>query len=158
MRFLCLSIFLLLTAVSADAAPSMVLVSIQLPDLGPKGYVSGFLIETWRIRIRAVCQIPVGWMITAGRNLDQSGQISGAASGFMTNLDDQQFPELQNLVLIDAPPTTAEKATMEPPTLQGTITVGTYAAPQAAERMLPLSAMNLVLRPAQACPAPVAEN
>jgi len=145
-------------AVSADAATSMDLVSIKVPDLGPKGYVSGFLIETWEIRIRAVCQIPAGWMITAGRNLDPSGQISGTASGFMTNLDDQQFRELQNIVLIDAPPTTAEKPAMEPPTFQGTITVGTYAAPQAAERMLPLTAANLVLRPAQACPAPVMEH
>jgi len=158
MKILCLSLSFMLLAVSAHAVPAMELLSLQVPRLGPSFYISGFNIQTWRIHVTQVCQIPIGWMITAGRNLDQSGQISGEASGFMTNLNDRQLGELRNLVLIDAPPPEAGKSVTQPPAFQGSISVGTYAAPQAGERTLPLTAANLVLRPAQACPAPAEEN
>jgi len=153
MKILCLSISFMLLAVSARAAPTMELLSLQMPNLGRNFYVSSFHIQTWRIRVREVCQIPIGWMITAGRNLDQSGQISGVASGFMTNLNDKQFGELRNLVLIDAPPPEAGKSATEPPSFQASITVGSYASPQTGDRSLPVSAANLMLRPARACPA-----
>lgn len=142
------------TAPSNHEARAMDLLSIQGFNLGPEGYVSGFQIQTWRIRVRAVCQFPLGWMITAGRNLDQTGQIAGTASGFMTNLDVKELGELQNLVLIDDPPPDAEKSPSEPPTFQGSATVGTYKMSKTGDETVALTAANIVLRPASACPPP----
>jgi hypothetical protein len=150
-----LASWILVAVLSLHEAHAMELLSIQGFQLGPEGYISGFEIHTWRVRIRAVCQFPAGWMITAGRNLDQTGQIAGTASGFMTNLDVKQVGQLRNLVLIDDPPPAADKSPTEPPTFQGSATVGTYPTSKSGDRAVALTTANIILRPALACPAPI---
>jgi hypothetical protein len=73
----------------------------------------------------------------------------------MTNLDLKEVGELRNLVLIDDPPPAADKSSTEPPTFQGSVTLGTYATSKFSDHTVPLATMNIILRRAFKCPAPI---
>jgi hypothetical protein len=140
----------------AAPAPAMQLVSIKTPGLKSDSFISGFKIETWDIYIRAICKIPVGWIITAGKDISLLGKIDGSASGFMTNLNFRQVVEsheLDDLFLIDDPEPHARPRT-EPPPFVGSITLGDYSKLPRRELKVRLSDSDIVLRPAAECPVP----
>jgi hypothetical protein len=145
-------VFCMLASMTAQA---MKLVSIQDLNIGKTEYVAAFEIETWAVQIRAICRLPVGWIITAGKELNPGGRISGRASGFMTSLNYQQVEEFKDLFLIDDSTANRRPAPSEPPMFEGSITVGSYDAPRAEERVVPLKVSNIVLRDAAQCAAPI---
>jgi hypothetical protein len=133
------------------------LLSIEGIKLDGDGYVSGFSIDTWDIRILAVCHLPLGWTITAGRNLSFDGHLVGQASGFMLNLNSSQLGELKDLFLIETPDFARAKSPTEPPMFQGSITIGNYKKPgdpEVEDRTVRLDQSNIVLKSASECPKP----
>jgi hypothetical protein len=151
--FLLLPILLALPPkASADA-----LVSLEGIELERDGYVSAFSIDTWDVRILAVCHLPLGWSITAGRNVGFDGHVAGEASGFALNLNAAQLGELRDLFLIETPDFAREKSPTEPPMFSGAITLGSYrnsGNPEANDQTVSLAESNIVLRPATECPKP----
>ena len=141
---------------ASTTVQAMKLVSIQGLNIGKTEYVAAFEIETWAIQIRAVCRLPIGWMVTAGRELNPGGRISGKASGFMTNLNYKQAEELKDLFLIDDPDFDHHPSPSEPPIFRGSITIGSYdSSSRAKERVIPLKVGSIVLRDAAQCAAPI---
>jgi hypothetical protein len=140
---------------------AMQLLSIKVQDLNADSYISGFQIKTWDIRLRAICKIPVGWMMTAGKELNPGGVISGFASGFMANIDMKQLEKLNDFILIDdaearSPP--APGSPSEPPTFQASLLVGEYSkSPTQRDRRIRLKDLEIVLKPATQCPALTAD-
>ena len=135
------------------------LLSIEGLALDSQSNVSGFAIDTWDIRVLAVCRIPFGWIMTAGRELSATGHLSGQASGFMLNLSTAQLGELTDLFLIKDPDLSRLKSPTEPPMFAGTITIDRYRGPNEAddgERTIPPTQANITLKPAAACPKPAA--
>jgi hypothetical protein len=135
----------------------MQLLSIKLPDLSSDSYISAFRIKTWGINIHAMCKFPVGWMITAGRELNMGGQIVSSASGFMTNLNVKQLEKLTDFVLIDDLGTPHDRSATEPPAFSDVfIQVGEYHSAQ-RDRRIRLKGSDIVLTDATRCPSPPPE-
>jgi len=128
------------------------LVSIRGLRLAESEYISGIEIKTWAVFIRAVCTIPPGWEITAGKGIDPGGEVSGGAGGFVANLNSKQLPELDNLFLIDDPDPEYRPTPTTPPMFEGTVSIGTYGKPEAGEHDITLGAVNFVMTPANGCP------
>jgi len=151
----------LAVATWTSAAFAMQLLSVKAPDLNADSYISGFQIKTWGIRVRAICKIPAGWMMTAGKELNPGGVISGFASGFMANIDMKQIEKLNDFILIDdaearSPP--ASRSPSEPPTFRASLLVGEYSkSATQRDRRIPLNDAEIVLKPATQCPALTAE-
>jgi hypothetical protein len=147
--------FVALVSIHAPHGYAMQLISIHV-QMSTDSYVAGFDIDTWDIRVRAVCNIPIGWVIKAGKDISPLGILSGSASGFMTNLNFPQVMkdhDLDDLFLIDDLDHHRRSPT-EPPTFVGKITVGEYHRGRAAQdRTVPLTGNEIVLNPAKQCPA-----
>jgi len=143
------------------AAYSTQLLSISELEMHPNTYISGFEIETWNIRVRAVCKIPLGWIITAGRDISPLGKLIGSASGFMANLDIKQISEdhdLDDLFLIDDL-SRAPRSPTEPPTFVGKIIAGEFFKGRPArDRIIKLKESNVVLTSATECPRPASDE
>lgn len=154
-----LGLICLAVAAWTSAAPATQLLSIKMPERNPDSYVSGFQIRTWGINILAICKLPVGWMVTAGRELNPGGQIVGSASGFMTNLDAKQFGKLRDFVLIDDMEPPHERSPTEPAAFSGVfIRVGEYSKSAThRDRRIRLKRSDIVLKPATQCPAPTSD-
>ena len=71
---------------------------IQLPA---HGYISSFHIDTWGVTVLAVCHLPPGWTVTAGRSADPSGVLGGTASLGVTFLNSASLSEPDDLFLIE---------------------------------------------------------
>ena len=151
-------LYLLAFAAAAVAAPAAAtegeggtyLLSVSYP-LPPGERTDGFALASWGVDYLAVCRIPVGWRITAGRNATAEGRLEGEATHGVTWRSDTS--DLQNLALVrlwaprqdvDAP--TADGAGTIPATFAGTIRVA------GADRKL--EPRHLTLTPAAACPPP----
>src|SRR5262249_49605429 len=60
--------------VIADAGELLSVHGIALPE---NGFLFAFHIDTWGVRVLAVCHFPPGWTLSAGKSLDPSGILSG---------------------------------------------------------------------------------
>lgn len=83
--------------IAAPAAAETQLLSIKIPS-SQYVWVDRFSIDTWGVRILAVCSIPEGWRITAGDYSDPAGILSGEAK---EGLDQPQGHQFSNLFLVD---------------------------------------------------------
>ena len=136
-------------ALPADA---MQLLSIQGVDLSPSGYVSGFNVRTWGVRVRAVCHIPGGWSISVDSDATPSGRLSGRAGQGVTYLDATHLSHLRQLFLIeDLAYVLDGRRGAEPPTFDGRVRVGVYGS-DGANTWQRLKSSNYALAPASRCP------
>ena len=76
------------------------LVSLADVPIRSDELVEQFTIETWGLDILAICSIPGGWQIRAGRTAAPDGLIEGEATHGVTRLDRDRLFELRNLALV----------------------------------------------------------
>lgn len=126
--------------------------------LGPHEYVDGFRIDTWDVDFLAVCRLPPGWRIRAGRMASPDGVLAGEASHGVTFLDRMRLSELDDLALVRVldpvqPEEIRSAGGIQPATFSGRATIGTYGdgEPRREQR---LGAANIRLLPAARCPDP----
>jgi hypothetical protein len=132
-----------------NPAAALQLLSIRGIELKDNEYVAAFHIETWGVRVRAVCHLPAGWSITVGGAVDPSGTLTGNASAGVAFLERSDLGALDRLFLVDDPDTEF------PQHLDGTISIGTYGSHELDWREHPLPQSSYVMEPGQAgCPAP----
>jgi hypothetical protein len=81
----------------SEERPTTYLASINVP-LQSGERVESFSIDTWGVDVLAVCHIPSGWRITAGRSATPDGVIAGEGSHGTTWLGDTR--SLESLVLV----------------------------------------------------------
>lgn len=123
------------------------LASITVP-LGEYERLQSFRIDTWGVRITAVCRIPPGWRIMAGGSAAPDGVIAGDSSHGVTWLKDME--PLKGLVLVRL-----EGAVQKtdvgavPATFQGTAILDTG---EDKDRETALSHANVQLVSADRCP------
>ena len=122
-------------------------------------YIAGFNIETWDVRVIAVCHIPGGWTISAGKNANPEGVLSGSAGEGVAFLDADSFNQLTELVLVrvgDYNPIDKGDCTKNctPATFAGNFYVGQYGSESEPE-LQRLQPSNIRLTPARRCPDPV---
>lgn len=158
-----------LAALAITAAPAFAqtqLLSITGIDLQPLHtgaqasgqYVSGFNIRTWGVRVLAVCHIPRGWTISAGKNANPEGELSGRAGEGVAFLDSQRVAQLADLFLVrveDYSPADAGDCARNcrPASFSGALRIGQYGTRQRTVTRR-LTASNIQLRPAARCPDP----
>ena len=151
-------LLLALAGPPALAAPAQLLsiVGLGVPD---GRYVSTFAFRTWNVRVLAVCHIPPGWTMTAGRDADPGGVLSGSASEGMTFLSSANVGELTGLFLVQVENFHAARvgrcarSSCVPATFSGSITIGRYLDREAAPTRIRPSNIRLVAAPR--CPDPV---
>jgi hypothetical protein len=156
------TILLAATAALAPCAPARAgegqayLLSIAEIALAPREYVDRFSIDTWEVEILAICRLPPGWTITAGKDATPTGSIGGEASHGVTFLDAARLSELQDMALIalDGPVDWQPHGTI-PATFAGHAEVGIYGTgDDLPRRRIAFTAANLRLTPAAGCPTP----
>lgn len=151
-------------AAIAAAAPAVAeeertyIASVAGIALGPSEYVDGFTVDTWGVRVLAVCRIPPGWEIRAGRAASLDGVIAGRASHGVTFLNRARLSQLEGLALIrlDGPVQRREirrGSISWPATFAGHAEIGTYGVDERRRRVR-LADANIRLTPATRCPAP----
>ena len=123
---------------------------------GPGGeFVSAFEVNTWDVQVLAVCHIPPGWTVTAGRNADFDGILSGVASLGVAYINASQLSELDAIFLVrvgkyrEHDDGDCTKHCI-PATFSGDVTVGTYGLD--ADSKLRLRPSNIHLQDASKCP------
>lgn len=148
-------------AASAAAAPARVanaggiyLASLTGIQLGPHDFVDAFHIETWGVDFLAVCHLPPGWWIRAGKSAAPDGDLDGEGSHGVTWLNRPRLRELEGLALIqlDGPVQRDQRGSI-PPTFRGHVQLGRYGTDERSRRMR-LTAANIRLVPAARCPPP----
>jgi len=100
MRFLIL-LALVMIATAPTARAKRELLSIGGVALPEKGYIAGFKIDTWGVEVLAVCHLPPGWTITAGKSADPTGLLAGEASLGVAFLDRSALKQLSQMFLIE---------------------------------------------------------
>lgn len=140
---------------AADASELLSIRGITLPE---HGYVKAFRIETWDVKVLAVCRLPGGWTITAGKSADPSGILAGEASLGVTWLNNQSLDQLRQLFLIEVSGYQERELPMPnvpggvfPATFSGKLVVGTYGNHDDAHEV-PITPANLFREPATRCP------
>jgi len=142
-----------------DPEDRLWLLSIGGITLGPAEYVDAFTIETWAVRIRAVCRIPHGWTIRAGGRASPDGVIAGEASHGVTFLADSRLAQLKRLVLVRIPAGAEMRDRLsedryQPLLFDGRAEIGTYGNDESRRRTARIGRSNMRLTPAQRCPEP----
>ena len=149
-------------ALAGSALPSLAdageLLSIRGITLPEHGYVKAFRIETWGVMVLAVCRLPPGWTITAGKSADPSGILAGEASLGVTYLNGQNLDQFRKLFLIEVSdyrerelPIPNVPGGVYPATFSGKLVVGTYGNHDDAHEVAIMPA-NLFREPATQCP------
>ena len=145
------------SALPALADPSELL-SIRGITLPEHGYVKAFRIETWGVTVLAVCRLPPGWTITAGKSADPSGILAGEASLGSTYLNSQKPDQLHQLFLIEVSDYRERELAIPnvpggvfPATFSGKLIIGTYGNHDDAHEV-PIAPANLFREPATRCP------
>lgn len=136
---------------AAEDKGATYLASITVP-LGPDERLEAFSFETWGVDVVAVCHIPDGWRITAGRSAAPDGAIAGKSSHGVTWLSDMQ--PLEGLVLVRLHEPVRERERKDgpstcPATFSGKANIETG---DDAQREAVLSHANVRLVPADRCP------
>lgn len=150
---------ILAIAAAALAAPAAAqegeggtyLLSVSYP-LAAGERTDGFALASWGVDYLAVCRIPLGWRITAGRNATAEGRLEGEATHGVTQRSDTSYFESLALVRLwgprqDEDGPTPDGAGTIPATFAGTIRI-------AESRDVTLEPRHLTLTPAAACPSP----
>jgi hypothetical protein len=132
---------------------STFLASISIP-LGEHERLQSFLIETWGVRILAVCGIPPGWRVMAGGSAAPDGVIAATASHGVTWLKDMKPLESLVLVRLEGPVRKTDVGAV-PATFQGKAVLD---AGDDKEHERPLSHANVQLTAADRCPSPSLTN
>lgn len=123
------------------------------------GYIAAFQLETWRVRVLAVCRIPAGWTITAENAATPEGLLSGHASHGAASLGRDQLDRLENLVMVVVDEYRARDEAISstgartPASFKGVIHVGVYGS-DAAPVSVPVEPDSIGRRDADACPPP----
>jgi hypothetical protein len=147
-RFACAALSVAALLAGAPPAAAFQLLSIRGIELKDNEYVAAFRIETWGVRVRAVCHIPTGWSIKIAGALDPSGTLTGGAAGGVAFLERGDLGALDRLFLIDDPDKDV------PRRLDGTVSIGTYGSHELDWREHKLLPASYVFEPGAACPAP----
>jgi hypothetical protein len=136
------------------AGPRTYLASIEGIAIAANEYVDGFTIDTWGVEIVAVCHLPPGWEIRAGKQASPDGVIAGEASHGVTFLDRPRLGALRRLVLVRLyPPIQRRRTGDQPATFAGHARIGRYGVIE-RRRQVALTWRNLRLTPASRCPPP----
>jgi len=145
-------------AARSNQATANELLSIRGIGLAENGYISGFHVDTWGVRVLAVCHLPPGWTITAGNSADPSGVLEGTASLGVTFLNRHDVSQLDNLFLIDVVNYRPQEARLpnqpgliHPASFRGKASIGVYG-PDDTIHDVQLTPANLVREPASQCP------
>jgi hypothetical protein len=134
------------------------LLSIRGIALPENGYVAGFSIDLWSVEVLAVCHLPPGWTITAGKSADPSGVLSGKASLGVAFLNLSDLKQLDRLFLIEVEDYHAREkplpnGVVSPASFGGKLAIGTYGS-DSAPHDIPIPQTNFVREPATRCPKP----
>lgn len=134
--------------------PHSYLVSIEGIALAENEFVDRFTIDTWGVEILAVCRLPPGWEIRAGKQASPDGVLAGEASHGVTFLNRADVGALRRLALvrIDGAVTWTGHGNM-PPTFAGRASIGRYG-PDESRREMTLTRANIRLATAARCPEP----
>jgi hypothetical protein len=134
------------------------LLSIHNISLPNNGYIAGFQIDTWGVRVLAVCHLPSGWTITAGKSADPTGILSGEASLGVTDIADGNSAQLSELFLVEVEDDREREEPIpngvRPARFSGRLTVGTYGQHDPDWHDVPLTSANLTRDTATKCPDP----
>lgn len=121
------------------------------------GYIAAFQLETWRVRVLAVCRIPAGWTMTAENAATPDGLLSGHASHGAASLGRDQLDRLENLVMVVVDgyrardQVTSLTGPRTPASFKGVIHVGVYGS-DVIPVAVPVEPDSIGLRDADACP------
>jgi hypothetical protein len=77
------------------------LLSIRGIAVPANGIISGFHVETFGVRVFAVCRLLPGWTISAGSALDLFGTLDGTSAGGAANLGRADADGLRDLYLVE---------------------------------------------------------
>jgi len=132
------------------------LVSITSVPVETGDQVARFALDTWGIDILAICSIPAGWRIEAGRTAAPDGVIRGEATHGTTRLTGRRLAGLRNIALIRVDGavrggTQRTGSGDDIATFLGNMDI--YDS-RGAAREVPLTLRNVRLTPAQRCPQP----
>jgi hypothetical protein len=121
-------------------------------------YIASFDIKTWGVRVIAVCHIPGGWTISAGKNANPEGVLSGSAGEGAAFLDSESLHQLTDFFLVqvdDYHPIDRGDCTKNctPASFAGDFYIGEYGSEDQPkpQRVLP---SNIRLDAASRCPDP----
>lgn len=150
MKSLALSALLAAAAPAADEPrPETFLLSIQGITLGGQG-VSGFRIDSWGVDWLAICRIPTGWRLRAGRSANPEGLLEGESTHGVTRLSGLEALRHVALVRLSGPVQWRDRPIpngVVPATFSGTLRLS-------GGREIGLGESSLRLTSAGACPAP----
>jgi len=146
-------ILLAAAAAPVDRAKMYLLSVVDLP-LQAGESVEEFSFSTWGVDVKAVCHVPDGWYITAGRNANPEGEISGRGTNGVTWLRERSPKVLQNFVLVTlyAPVQRndiAQRNGFIPQTFKGEASTARLTG----GRRISLTYKNIHLLPAAHCPS-----
>jgi hypothetical protein len=148
---------LVLSALLAAAAPaaeeqegSLYLLSIADIRIASEQRVTAFKIASWGVDWVALCRIPTGWRLRAGRNATPDGLFEGESTHGATRLGGLE--PLRRVALVRVWGSLQWRAKplpdgVVPATFAGTLSLS-------GGREVGLTQSNLRLTPARACPAP----
>ena len=136
------------------------LLSIRGVELSKNAYISGFQVDTFGVRVLAVCRLPPGWTISAGNSIDLFGRLEGIANGGVAFLNRQHAGQLDNLYLVDVLDyqprdrrIPGERGAVDPASFSGKVSIGAYGN-DATTHHVQLTPTNFVRTTASQCPPP----
>jgi hypothetical protein len=143
---------LLAAATPAAAADEGSLQLLSIADIRiPRGQrVTGFKLASWGVDWVALCAIPTGWRLRAGRNATPEGLFEGESTHGATWLGGLEPLRAVALVRVHGPVQWSDKRFADgrvPATFAGTLSLS-------GGREVRLGESNLRLTDARACPAP----
>ena len=153
-----IAVALALMAASSGAVdhPTTYVASITGLQLKRDERIDSFAISTWGVTFNAICHIPDGWTLMAGRRANPEGVLEGEGSNGVTWLGQTGLRELEGLALVTlyGPVQQREIVTdggagVIPASFKGTASV----VGDNAGRTISLTSANIRLAPAKACPA-----
>lgn len=125
--------------------------------LQPDERIESFSIDTWGVDILAVCRIPPGWTMKAGRSAAPDGVIEGRSTHGVTWIGPADLGRLNGLALVELRgPIQPRTIRFDPPgsgELPATFAGRAEIAGESG-RTLELTAANMGLTPATRCPRP----
>lgn len=129
------------------------IVGLQLKS-GEK--IDSFSISTWGVTFDAVCRIPEGWTLKAGRGANPEGVLEGEGSNGITWIGRSRLGELEGVALVTLygpvqrrDVVTDDGAGVVPATFKGAARV--FGSGEG--RTISLTSANIHLAPATGCPA-----